>query len=109
VGESLRCLNCAAEINVPTFGEEGGCNPIPIVIDPRRPAGERSILERRGEALVVPLERLAVHASFFKWAERAERICAGCGMKIPAGLEAGERDGRPYCTMKPCVEKLRGK
>jgi FTR1 family protein len=109
VGESFRCLNCAAEINAPTLGEEGGCNPIPIVIDARRSPEERSILERRGESLVVPLDRVLVHASFFKWADRVEMTCAGCGMKFPAGQEAGMRDGKPYCRMPSCQKKLEGK
>lgn len=29
-GDSLICINCAAEINAPTLGQGGGCNPIPL-------------------------------------------------------------------------------
>lgn len=29
-GAGVICLNCAAEINVPTIGQPGGCNPIPL-------------------------------------------------------------------------------
>src|SRR5207248_10856077 len=30
VGESIICRNCAAEINVPSIGQPGGCNPVPL-------------------------------------------------------------------------------
>jgi high-affinity iron transporter len=29
-GEHVVCRNCAAEINIPTIGQPGGCNPIPL-------------------------------------------------------------------------------
>jgi high-affinity iron transporter len=99
VGEQLRCLNCAAEINAPTFGEGGGCNPIPITPKP----------EVRGGALVIKLDAMTVHASYFKSGVRFMKKCDGCGMEIDVERAAGQKDGKWYCGMEKCLEKFRGK
>jgi high-affinity iron transporter len=100
IGEQLRCLNCAAEINAPTFGEEGGCNPIPI---------DRRKTEVRGGALVIKLEAMTAHASYFRTGVRFLRKCEGCGMEMDLEKAAGQKDGKWYCGMEKCLEKLRGK
>jgi uncharacterized membrane protein len=98
VGEQLRCLMCAAEINLPTFGEGGGCNPIPI--SSPKP-------EVRDGALVIRLEAMTPHASYFKNGPRFVRKCGGCGMEVDLETAAGQRDGTWYCRMEKCVEKMR--
>ena len=97
-GERLICLNCAAEISVPTFGESGGCNPIPIAPQP----------ERRGDALILKLEAMTAHASFFAGGG-SEKTCAVCGMTLAAENMGGEFQGKWYCKMPGCEKKLKGK
>jgi uncharacterized membrane protein len=29
-GRNVMCKNCASAINIPTVGQQGGCNPIPL-------------------------------------------------------------------------------
>jgi len=98
IGEQLRCLNCAAEINASTFGVGGGCNPIPITPKP----------EVRGGALVIKLEAMTVHSPYFKTGVRFFKKCEGCGMDVDIVRAAGQKDGKWYCGMEKCLEKLKG-
>ena len=45
-GRNVMCKNCASAINIPTIGQQGGCNPIPL---------ESSV---QGEQLVIPAAKL---------------------------------------------------
>jgi uncharacterized membrane protein len=97
-GDRIICLNCVAEINAPTLGEGGGCNPIPV---PHQ-VGNLEVLLR--------LEDLKVNASYFRSGVRFEVTCAGCGMKFDLAEAAGRDDqGRPYCRMPGCAPKAGGK
>ena len=40
--KGLNCRNCGAPINLPTLGQSGGCNPIPVV---SRVAGDRLVVD----------------------------------------------------------------
>ena len=52
-GRNVICKNCASAINIPTIGQTGGCNPIPL---------ESSV---QGEQLVIPADRLAAGSRHF--------------------------------------------
>jgi uncharacterized membrane protein len=98
LGERMLCRNCVAEINRASIGEGGGCNPIPIKH------------ERRGSDLVIKLDALTAHASFFKTGQRIFVKCAICGMQADVE-KAGRVSGKWYCDMPglPCKKELEGK
>jgi len=52
-GPNVICKNCASAINIPTIGQQGGCNPIP--------------LESRvdGDQVVIPADKLLAGAKHF--------------------------------------------
>lgn len=93
--DRLVCRNCVAEINAPTIGQGGGCNPVPV----RH--------ERRGDALVLRLEALAAHEALFKTGQRLTVVCPVCRMKFDAAEAGGRHEGRPYCRMPECEKALR--
>lgn len=90
LGERVICRNCVAEINRSTIGEPGGCNPIPITPQPTR----------RDDSLVIKLDSLLAHASFFRTGQRIAVRCAACGMELDAA-RAGRANGKWYCDMPP--------
>ncbi len=92
-GPQILCRNCVAEINPVSFGEPGGCNPIPV----RH--------ERRGADLVLRLEDLQVNAAFFTTGERFEKTCPACAMKFPLEAAGARKDGKVYCRMPECLKK----
>jgi high-affinity iron transporter len=104
LGERILCRNCVAEINRSSIGESGGCNPIPLTPQPAR----------RADALVIKLDSLLAHASFFRTGQRVVVKCAGCGMELDA-VRAGRANGKWYCDMpaRPgevsCRQKIEGK
>jgi hypothetical protein len=87
-----------AEINGPTVGQGGGCNPIPVKH------------ERRGADLVMKLDAMTAHASFFKTGQRITVRCAVCQMEEDIE-KAGQVNGKWYCAMPgfPCKAVLEGK
>ena len=98
MGERILCRNCVAEINGPTVGQGGGCNPIPVKH------------ERRGADLVMKLDAMTAHASFFKTGQRITVHCSVC--KMEEDIErAGQVNGKWYCAMPglPCKKQLEGK
>jgi FTR1 family protein len=95
-GEQVLCRNCVAEIRPVTIGSPGGCNPIPVAH------------ELRGDRLVIRLEDLLVHATYFTSGERFEKTCPVCAMKFPLEEAGGRHEGRAYCRMAECGKKLRG-
>lgn len=97
LGERILCLNCSAEINAPTIGEGGGCNPIPVKH------------ERRGGAIVLRLDDLTAHAPFFKSGVRFEKKCPVCQMAFDLQDAGGQVDGTWHCRMPECGKKLREK
>jgi FTR1 family protein len=97
LGERILCRNCVAEINRASIGESGGCNPIPLKH------------ERRGGDLVIKLDAMLAHASFFKTGQRFIRNCAECRMEFDVEKASGRKDGKWYCDMKPCRDALGGK
>ena len=52
-GRNVICKNCASAINIPTIGQTGGCNPIPL---------ESSV---QGEQLVIAADRLTAGSRHF--------------------------------------------
>jgi FTR1 family protein len=89
LGERILCRNCVAEINRASIGESGGCNPIPVKH------------ERRGDDLVLGLDALTAHASFFKTGQRFTRTCGVCAMTFD--LEQGKQiKGKWCCPMREC-------
>jgi FTR1 family protein len=94
LGERVLCRNCVAEINRSSIGQEGGCNPIPIKHD------------RRGDDLVIKLDALTAHASFFKTGQRVTVKCSQCGMNEDVD-KAARAGGKWYCTMDSCREEYR--
>jgi len=57
-GPNVMCKNCASAINIPTIGEQGGCNPIPL---------ESKI---DGEQIVIPADRLLAGSKHFRIGSR---------------------------------------
>jgi len=98
MGERILCRNCVAEINGPTVGQGGGCNPIPMKH------------ERRGADLVMKLDALTVHATFFKTGQRITVRCSVCQMDEDIE-KAGQVNGKWHCAMPglPCKKQLEGK
>lgn len=94
--DRLVCRNCVAEINAPTVGQGGGCNPVPV----RH--------ERRGDALVLRLDALTAHEALFKTGQRLTAVCPVCRMKFDLAEAGGRHEGRPYCRMPECERALRG-
>ena len=52
-GPNVICKNCASAINIPTIGQQGGCNPIPL---------DSSV---QGEQLVIPGDKLLAGSKHF--------------------------------------------
>jgi len=52
-GRNVMCKNCASAINIPTIGQQGGCNPIPL---------DSSV---QGEQLVIPGDKLLAGSKHF--------------------------------------------
>jgi FTR1 family protein len=52
-GPNVICKNCASAINIPTIGQPGGCNPIPL--DSRV----------EGDQVVIPADRLLAGSRYF--------------------------------------------
>ncbi|MBV8880509.1 MAG: DUF2318 domain-containing protein [Planctomycetaceae bacterium] len=96
LGDRILCRNCVAEINRSSIGEGGGCNPIPVKH------------ERRGGDLVIKLDALTGHASFFKTGQQLTVSCGHCGMKVAVG-EAARVNGKWVCPMKECRDASGGK
>jgi FTR1 family protein len=94
LGERILCRNCVAEINRATIGEAGGCNPIPVKH------------QRRGSDLVIKLDALTAHASFFKTGQRFTRLCEVCKMQFDLGKEGTRVKGKWCCPMQKCREAL---
>lgn len=92
-GESLLCRNCVAEINVPTLGEGGGCNPIPLSV------------AVQGDSLAVTLADLRMRKELFQHLS-FDAECPVCGMKFPLLEAGGVVNGVPHCSMKQCREEL---
>src|SRR5579864_1914741 len=91
LGERVLCRNCVAEINRSSIGERGGCNPIPVKH------------ERRGDQLVIKLDAMTAHASFFSTGQRVSVTCSLCHMQ--EDLDKAIRvDGKWICSMKECRE-----
>jgi FTR1 family protein len=53
-GANVICKNCASAINIPTIGQPGGCNPIPL----------QSAVE--GDHLVIPADKLLAGSKIFR-------------------------------------------
>ena len=53
-GRNVICKNCASAINIPTIGQQGGCNPIPL----------ESKVE--GGQILIPAENLFAGSSIFR-------------------------------------------
>jgi high-affinity iron transporter len=98
MGERILCRNCVAEINGPTVGQGGGCNPIPVKH------------ERRGADLVMKLDAMTAHAPFFKTGQRLTVRCSVCRMDEDIE-KAGQVNGKWHCAMPggKCKETLEGK
>lgn len=102
-GELLLCVNCEAEINPATFGQPGGCNPIPI-----------AVREEGGEVIIAEAE-LARHATLFAEpgpAGTAATVirCLVCGMEVDAARAVRvEHEGTTarLCPMPGCAEAFR--
>lgn len=92
-GDRLICRNCVADINVPTLGDGGGCNPVPLA----------STLF--GDAVVVKLEDLRARKDLFLHLA-FDTICPVCRMRFPLAEAGGAVDGVPHCAMKQCREEL---
>jgi len=91
LGERVLCRNCVAEINRSSIGESGGCNPIPV----------KHV--RRGDQLVIKLDAMTAHASFFSTGQRVSVTCSLCHMQ--EDLDKAIRvDGKWICSMKECRE-----
>jgi uncharacterized membrane protein len=89
LGDRVLCRNCVAEINRTSIGESGGCNPIPIKH------------ERRGGNLVIKLDSMTAHSSFFKTGQRVTVTCSVCGMQEDVD-KAIRINGKWVCSMKAC-------
>lgn len=92
---NIVCLNCAADIHIPTIGQSGGCNPIPL----------SSRVE--GDHLVIAVSDLAKGVASFGGSETIEVIDPVCGMKLDMA-DAGEQvtyQGQTYyfCKMPNCA------
>ena len=57
-GQNVICKNCASAINIPTIGQQGGCNPIPLA----------SHLD--GDQIVIPADKLLAGAKVFRAGSR---------------------------------------
>jgi len=97
-GELLLCVNCEAEINPATFGQPGGCNPIPIAV------------REEADAVIIAEAELARHASIFTdpgHARSATVSCLVCGMEVDSAravtVEYAGRTVR-FCPMPGCAE-----
>jgi FTR1 family protein len=97
LGERMLCRNCVAEINRASIGESGGCNPIPIKH------------ERRGGDLVIKLDAMLAHASFFKTGQRFFRVCEVCAMKFDLEDQGTRVNGKWCCPMPQCRKALEAK
>jgi uncharacterized membrane protein len=53
-GPNVICKNCASAINIPTIGQQGGCNPIPLAshVD--------------GDQIVIPADKLLAGVKIFR-------------------------------------------
>jgi FTR1 family protein len=94
LGERVLCRNCVAEINRSSIGEPGGCNPIPVAH------------ERRDGDLVIKLDAMTAHASYFKTGQVVTVRCSQCGMNEDAD-KAVRANGKWYCSMDECREAYR--
>lgn len=93
-GPNLQCLNCEAEIEPPTLGMPGGCNPIPL---PSRVAGA---------TVEIPAADLAASAPVFNRQEGPVTMDPVCGMRLLPG-QVGftvTYKGKTYhfCKMPSC-------
>ncbi len=98
-GQTIVCLNCAADIHTPTIGQGGGCNPIPLT----------SRLE--GDHLVIAVSDLMNHADMFGNSGTMEVTDPVCTMKLDAG-DASEQityKGKTYyfCKMPECAKAFK--
>jgi uncharacterized membrane protein len=93
-GDRLICRNCVAEINVPTLGEGGGCNPVPL----------RSRLE--GDSIFISLSDLEEQKGLFVSDLPFDTVCSVCKMKFALANAGGTVKGVPYCSMKECRDEL---
>jgi high-affinity iron transporter len=57
-GRNVICKNCASAINIPTIGQQGGCNPIPL----------ESKVE--GGQILIPAEKLLAGSAIFRAGSR---------------------------------------
>lgn len=57
-GQNVICKNCASAINIPTIGQQGGCNPIPLA----------SRLD--GDQIVIPADKLLAGVKIFRAGSR---------------------------------------
>ncbi|MCU1275162.1 MAG: hypothetical protein JWO48_2593, partial [Bryobacterales bacterium] len=57
-GPFVICKNCASAINIPTIGQPGGCNPVPL----------ESKVE--GDQVVIPAEKLLPGSRLFRAGSR---------------------------------------
>ena len=53
-GSNVICKNCASAINIPTIGQQGGCNPIPL---------ESKV---DGDQIVIPADKLLAGSKHFR-------------------------------------------
>ncbi|MBI3910491.1 MAG: DUF2318 domain-containing protein [Armatimonadetes bacterium] len=94
-GEQIICVNCDAEINPATFGQEGGCNPIPLAF------------QVKDGAVAVASTELARHEHYFAASASSEQAetrhtCLLCGMEVAESRAVKvARQGRTYyfCPM----------
>lgn len=94
-GENMVCKNCGSMIDVPTVGEPGGCNPIPL-----------SSHVQDGK-LLVALTALDAQQSVFPKLTSAEVLDPVCGMRLhPEEGVPMVYHGKTYyvCHMKSCQE-----
>jgi len=57
-GPNVICKNCASAINIPTIGQQGGCNPIPL---------ESKV---DGGQIVIPADKLLAGSKIFRIGSR---------------------------------------
>src|SRR5205085_12095585 len=57
-GPNVICKNCSSAINIPTIGQPGGCNPVPL----------ESKVE--GDQVVIAAGKLAAHSRLFRTGSR---------------------------------------
>ncbi len=57
-GQNVICKNCASAINIPTIGQQGGCNPIPLA----------SYVD--GDQIVIPADKLLAGVKIFRAGSR---------------------------------------